>query len=54
LGPFQELVDFNSVKLGWRAVGMHLIGRSRFFRDDGQIIRVTVVGPGVLYLVLQK
>jgi hypothetical protein len=29
---FKSWWNFNSIKLGWRAVGMHLIGRSMFFR----------------------
>jgi hypothetical protein len=33
---FKSWWNFNSIKLGWRAVGMHLIGRSMFFCDEGR------------------
>jgi hypothetical protein len=36
---FKSWWNFNSVKLGWRTVGMRLIGRSRFFGDDRRTIR---------------
>jgi hypothetical protein len=36
---FKSWWIFNSIKLGWRAVGMHLIGQSMFFRDEGRTIR---------------
>jgi hypothetical protein len=52
--PFQELVDFSSIKLGWHAVGMDLIGQNRFLHNGGQTIHVTAAGRRVLYLVLQK
>jgi hypothetical protein len=51
---FSSWWNFNSIKVGWRAVGMYLIGRRMFFSDKGRTIRVTVAGLGVLYLVPRK